>query len=151
MSTPSGFAFSNFWSLDAAVNLPSGWLSTDSTLIGDRATFTNPATFMIVDQFDRSMQDCDVQLYPQGAPFAFRMLGNKVYTDAFVIYRDPLHEAIAPTGQDRGETEQAEDALTQATAREAVSWPADAKDEEPAPARTPLISYSGFPVSTEED
>ena len=151
LSTPSGFAFSSFWCQTAAVNLPSGWLSSDNTLVADRATFTSPATFMIVDQLDRSMQDCDVQLYPQGAAFSFLMTGNKVFTDAFVIYRGPMYEAIAPTGEDRGGTEQAEDALDRTTTDPLLSKTLSEPEAAGTPVRTPLISYSGFPVSTEEE
>jgi hypothetical protein len=97
------------------------------------------------------MQDCDVQLYPQGAAFSFLMTGNKVFTDAFVIYRGPMYEAIAPTGEDRGGTEQAEDALDRTTTDPLLSKTLSEPEAAGTPVRTPLISYSGFPVSTEEE
>jgi hypothetical protein len=58
---------------------------------------------------------------------------------------------MAPTGQDRGETEQTEDELTQAAAGASVAWPPTAKSEEAATGGTSLISYTGFPVSIEEE
>ncbi|MDR3673689.1 MAG: hypothetical protein P4L36_22790 [Holophaga sp.] len=151
LTSPSGFAFSSLASNTATVTVPSGTFSVGSMLIGDRATITNPATFMVVDQFNESMQACDVQLYSGGAPFSFLLTGNKVNTDAYVIYRDPMHEAIATTGEDRGGTEQAEDALNRTTLDPRLSRPMGTPADADASNRTPLISYSGFPVSAEEE
>ena len=149
LSSPSGFAFTSLWTDCATVTDSSGWLSVGDTRIGNRATFTSPATCMIVDQFDKSEQPCDVQLYSAGAPFSFTCTGNQVDTDAYVIYRGPMFEANAPAGIDRGATEQAEDALNESEANQADTRPKHANPDEAAFTQIPVITYSGFPVSVE--
>lgn len=149
LSTPSGFAFTNFWAMNANVNIPNGWLSSRNTLIGNRAVFTNPVTLMLVDQFRRRVQPCDVQLYSGLSPFSFKLAGNRVDTNAFVIYRDPFHETITPSGNNKSVVEQSGDALAQSQAGQAKKK--QKKDGESSGDALPdsLITYAGFPVSLE--
>jgi hypothetical protein len=107
LSNPGGFAFSDFWAAAARVNVPIGSLGADSTIILDRATFTNPLTTLLVDQHDKSNQGADVQLYTGGGGFSFDMYGNRVDTNAFVLYRDPYHQVVTPTGENTSATESA--------------------------------------------
>jgi hypothetical protein len=151
LSTPSGFAFSAFSSDYATVTIPSGWLSVGTVTIGDRATFTTPATSVLVDQLDETEQPYDVQLYTGGAQFAFSTAGNKVVTDAYVVYRDPDHEALAPAGEDRGGTEQAADAVDRTEYDPALVKPLAGAAGQEASGRGSLISFSGFPVSVSDE
>ena len=145
LSSPTGFDFSQFNSHYATVSIPSGWLQVDSALIGDRAIFSNPSTQMLVDQHSRTAQSSDVQVYSFGRPFSLWMNRNRVDTDAFVVYRDPWHEALAPSGLDHGSTEHTEDALTRSNSQTRQK----SRNEEPEFPDTPLITYAGIPVSME--
>jgi hypothetical protein len=150
LSSPSGFDFSKFWSSYATVDVPAGSFGAASTVIADRAIFTNPRTEALVDQFDLSVQSANVQLTSQGLPFSFNMFGDQVDTDAYVVYRDPEHEANAPAGTDRSGAEQTEDALTRSLEEEkptSQQLPNQARQDI---ADIPLVSYSGFPVSIDE-
>jgi hypothetical protein len=142
LSSPSGFAFDNFWASAASVNLPLGSFSIGSALIVDQATFVNPLTAVLVDQHTRSIQRSDVQLYSSGAPFSFGLNQNHVYTDAFVIYRSPLHDVISPSGQNSSSVEQSEDALSKIISTRPAPELQMGGGEGGA-----LITYTGVPVA----
>ena len=111
LSGAGGFAFGDFWTATASVNVPLGSFAISNALILDQATFTNPLSTVLVDQHDRSIQGSDVQLYSAGAPFGFSLSGNRLSTDAFVIYRSPRHEVVTPAGANSSLAEQGEGAL----------------------------------------
>jgi hypothetical protein len=145
LSSPSGFALDSFSTAAGSVNVPAGFLTIDSVVIVDRATFSNPSTSLLVDQHDRSLQPTDVQLYTGGAAFSFNMIQNHVDTTAFVIFRGADFEVITPTSANSSSNEQASDTLTRIDAGR------------PAPERLPfddmgdLVSYTGSPVSVGDD
>jgi hypothetical protein len=143
LSNPSGFAFTTFSAANANVDIPIGPLSVPYTMIVDRAIFTNPYTSMLVDQHSRTVQPFDVQLYSGGAPFSFDLFENRVNTDAYVIYRSPLHEVIAPSGVNRSAFEQVEDALARSRNGQDLEEEGETYDA----SNQSLISYTGFPVS----
>lgn len=144
LSGPGGFAFSNFWTGTAHVDIPLGSLWVGNALIMDHAMFTNPLTSLLVDQHNRSIQPSDVQLYSAGAPFYLGLSGNHVATDAFVIHRSPLHEVITPDGPNTSVVELSEDALATIARRSGFGRQAGGEGEEEA-----LIAYTGHPVSLE--
>ncbi|WP_374319346.1 leukotoxin LktA family filamentous adhesin [Aquabacterium sp.] len=120
LSGTGGFAFSDFWAVNADVSIPVGALSVGNAIILDRATFTNPKTTLLVDQFDKSNQGADVQLYTAGDSFWFDLAGNRVDTDAFVLYRDPYHEVITPDGNNTSAAEAADQQQAQSDRKRAV-------------------------------
>ena len=120
LSGTGGFVFSDFWAVNADVRIPVGALSVSNALIQDRATFTNPKTTLLIDQFDKSNQGADVQLYTGGDSFWFTLAGNRLDTDAFVLYRDPNHEVITPDGNNTSAAESADQQQTQAGRKRAV-------------------------------
>jgi hypothetical protein len=148
LSNRQGIAFDDFIARIASVDVPLGALSIANARIMDRAMLTNPLTRVIVDQHDfRPQPGADVQLYTDGAPFAFRMFDNHVLTDAFVILRNVEHDALATTGLDRSVTESS--ALSLLTARRMTQLDPDA-DAKAKPGEFIPVSYSGFPVSLEQ-
>ncbi|MCY7306706.1 MAG: hypothetical protein LH632_11260 [Rhodoferax sp.] len=112
LTSGGGFAFDAFSAALAKIVIPAGAVSVDQLTIVDRATFTNPSSALLIDQHDRSIQPFDLQLYSDGAPFALNLLGNRLGTSAFVIYRSPLHEALTPNSANSSVVEQSETALT---------------------------------------
>jgi len=111
LTSGGGFAFDAIRAALASIVIPAGAVSVNQLTIVDRATFSNPLTALLVDQHDRSIQSFDLQLYSDGASFAINLLGNRVGTDAFVIYRSPLHEALTPNSSNSSVVEQSENAL----------------------------------------
>ena len=103
-----GFLLDSLSAASAVVNVPAGSFNVDQLLIVDRATITNPLTSLVVDQHNRAIQPFDVQLYSDGAPFSLDMSANRVDTNAFVIYRSPLHEVLTPTSANFSAVEQGE-------------------------------------------
>ncbi len=112
LTSGGGFAFDALSAALANIVIPAGAVSVDQLTIVDRATFTNPSSALLIDQHDRSIQPFDLQLYSDGAPFALNLLGNRLGTSAFVIYRSPLHEALTPNSANASVVEQSETALT---------------------------------------
>jgi hypothetical protein len=121
LDSPSGFAFSELWTRTGSVSDTEGWISVADTRIGARATITNPITRVLVDQYDWSVQPCDVQLYSLWQPFSFRLIGNRVDSDAYVLYRGAQYEALAPSGNDNSDFAQTETALTMSNAHQALN------------------------------
>ncbi len=146
LSGSGGFAFDSFWAATASVLLPLGPLSIENALIMDRATFQNPLTMLLVDQHNRSLQPADVQLYTAGAPFRLGLSGNHVSTDAFVVYRSPLHEVITPSGSNTSVVESGEDALARTAGAKREQEREETGDDD-----AQLISYAGIPVLLNED
>ncbi|MCA1971679.1 MAG: hypothetical protein LDL44_02485 [Caenispirillum sp.] len=145
LSGSGGFAFSNFWTGTANVDIPLGSLSIGNALIQDHALFTNPLTSLRVDQHNLGIQPFDVQLYSAGAPFYLSLIGNHVATDAFVIHRSPAHEVITPSGSNASAVEQGEDVLV-SVARQPGFVRQSGEEEEGL-----LITYTGIPVSLEDE
>ena len=158
LDSPSGFAFSELWTRTGSVSDTEGWISSADTRIGARAAITNPITRVLVDQYDWSVQPCDVQLYSLWQPFSFRLAGNRVDSDAYVLYRGAQYEALAPSGNDNSDFAQTETALTMSNAHQALNltggMPPSPGSVPPlgAPSGAPhLVTYPDgeIPVATE--
>jgi hypothetical protein len=87
-----------------------------------------------------------VQLYTAGAPFRLGLSGNHVSTDAFVVYRSPLHEVITPSGSNTSVVESGEDALARTAGAKREQEREETGDDD-----AQLISYAGIPVLLNED
>jgi hypothetical protein len=148
LSNSAGFALGNFLSRTAGVQIPVGPLSVANMQIVDRASIVNPMTTVIAEQHDRSIQPgADVQLYSAGAPFNLRLVDNHLFTNAYVPYRSPLHDAITTTGLDRSAVEYSELMLSVAGILDNLSS-VQQRPEHAKPASS--VTYSGFAVSMEE-
>ena len=98
LSGVGGFALDKFWSNTAQVNNPVGTLTIEDARIMKRGTFANPLTLVLVDQLDRRIQNGDVQLFTDKAPFSMDIFANKVFTDAYIIYRSTKHDVLFRSG-----------------------------------------------------
>ncbi|HMX15616.1 MAG TPA: hypothetical protein PKD29_02125 [Rhodocyclaceae bacterium] len=139
-----GFSLGNFWAAGASVTIPAGTFGAANFRIGDRGLFGNPETLVLVDQHDKSIQTADVQLYSEGAPFYLYLTGNRVRTNAFVIYRSPAHEVLTADGANASAAEQAGDALARI-----VPPPLPGGLPGSAGKTGELVDFTGLPVSTE--
>jgi hypothetical protein len=83
-----------------------------------------------------------VQVYSAGAPFSFSLSGNRIFTDAFVIYRSPLHEVTTPFGANTSAVEQSEDALSKIISTRLAPERRIGGEEAGS-----LITYTGVPVA----
>jgi len=144
LSGAGGFSLGNFWTAAATVDNPLGTLSIGNAIIGDRATFTNPQTLLLVDQHNKSLQSSDIQLYTAGAPFAFSLSGTHLTTEAMVIHSSPSHEVASASGPNISAVQQGDDTL----ARINLPPSAPSGGEEGGQGGS-LVSYSGTPVATE--
>ena len=71
---------------------------------------------------------------------------SRLFTDAFVIGRDPLHEIIAPYGNNTSGVEQGQKVLSE-TFR---VRPADGLVDRISGSSGPLVRFVGFPVAMQE-
>jgi hypothetical protein len=143
LSSPTGIEFSAFSTQQGALQISAGEFLSRNNLIGQRMTFANPETGLLVDQMNKSLQPFDVQLYSGGAPFFLNVIGNRVITNAQVINRNPMFEVITPTASNRSALEQGYDALS-LTIQKAEAQP-------PRQPVSNLITYTGTPVALEGD
>ena len=143
LSGAGGFSLGTFWSATATVDNPLGTLSIGNAIIGDRATFTNPQTLLLVDQQNKSLQSSDIQLYTAGAPFAFSLSGNHLTTEAMVIHSSPSHEVASASGPNISAAQQGEDTLAR------INLPPSGPREDEAASGGSLVSFTGVPVSLE--
>ncbi|WP_394787155.1 leukotoxin LktA family filamentous adhesin [Rhodoferax sp.] len=155
LSNPGGFALDALKTRTGTLNVPVGALSIGSALVVDDAVILNPQSRVVVDQHDRSIHaGAAVQLYSAGAPFAFSLYDNHVFTDAYAPYRDAYHDALTSTGQNRSVVETSEMALSvggtsKNTSQEYFKGPVSKGSGEDTE-KPKLVKFSGFPVSLEE-
>ncbi len=148
LSNPAGFALDNFLSHTASVQVPVGPLSVANMQIVDRASIVNPLTTVIVEQHNRSIQPgADVQLYSAGAAFNLRLVENHLFTNAYVLYRSPMHDAITTTGLDRSAVEYSELMLAEVGVLNNLR-PIQRRQDHAQPASS--VTYSGLAVSLED-
>jgi hypothetical protein len=93
ITSPVGVQFGTFSSLDAALGLNS-LLDIRNGFIANRATVTNPVTFLLVDQNNRSPQPSDIQLYAPDLSFRLFLDKRVLFTDAFVVHHNELTHSV---------------------------------------------------------
>jgi hypothetical protein len=140
------FQFDNFRTREADVNIQGGaTLSIPNAIISDRATFDNEQTFVLLDQHSKNIKNADIQLYSGGNPFSMSLSGNRLRTNASIIYRDEQHEVITPTGTDISALEQSEDSLRSSN----LATPSLEREDTLKPSTEELINFTGIPISYE--
>lgn len=145
LSSRSGFDFDTVSMRRGAINMLLGDLWINDLFVGNRATITNAATRMLIDQDSRTLQGYDVQLYPEGRSFAVGLSRNLIDTDAFVIGRSPDHQTVTPDRFNLSSVEATERSLSVLLATAPSGPPPE------APSFPELVAFSGSPVSLDED
>jgi hypothetical protein len=144
LSGAGGFSLGSFLANNATVDNPLGSLGIGNAIIGNRATFSNPQTLLLVDQHDKSLQPADIQLYTAGGTFSLYLSGNHLTTEAMVIHSSSSHEVSSASGPSVSAVQQGEDTLARLNLSPSAPE-GGAQDEQ----RGSLVSFSGTPVSTE--
>ena len=144
LQTGRRFVLGDFLANNATVDNPLGTLGIANAIIGDRASFSNPQTVLLVDQNNKSLQPADIQLYTAGGSFSLYLSGNQLTTEAMVIHSSSSHEVSSASGPSVSAVQQGDDTLARITL--SPSAPVGARSDED---RGSLVSFSGSPVSTE--
>lgn len=143
VSSPTGVAFGTFSAMDASLFLPQGALRIADAFIYDRATITNPLTYLLIDQTDRSPQSADIQVWAPSLPFSLNLAGRVMETNATVIhYKELTHSVISlDSGVNPDLRQNIENGLALAVR--------SAEDEDKRPAETGegLLSFDGVPIA----
>lgn len=143
VSSPTGVAFGTFSAADASLFLPQGALRIADAFIYDRATITNPLTFLLIDQVDRSPQPADIQVWAPSLPFSLNLAGRVMETNATVIhYKELTHSVIS---LDPGVNPDLRQNIENGLALTARSVEED--DERRAEGGEGLLSFDGLPVA----
>jgi len=143
VSSPTGVAFGTFSAVDASLFLPQGVLRIADSFIYDRATITNPLTFLLIDQVDRLPQPADIQVWAPSLPFSLNLAGRVMETNATVIhYKELTHSVISlDSGVNPDLRQNIENGLVLAARS------VEEEDEHPAEEGEGLLRFDGVPVA----
>jgi hypothetical protein len=144
LSSPGGFALTNFMTTTGSVNLPSGTFAVDNFIVMSSTTINNLQTSLVIDQTTKSILPFDVQLWTGGGGFSLGLTGTHVTTSAFVIQHGALFDVITAGGPAVTASVLGNDALTLAN----TPPPLPPQGGEPQ-AGGALVTYTGTPVALE--
>jgi hypothetical protein len=145
LSSARGIDLARLWTVNGTVDIAAGELWSRSTRVGQQLTITSPAARLLVYEPGPGPQPgYDAQLYPGGADFMLNLRGNYAFTDAAVIYRNPMLEVITPDAHNSSASELGADELAR------IGWIRTEPDA-PKPRAAKLVTFTGIPVSLEGD